>query len=118
VDEHGSIEGVVTPVDILTAITGELPEAASEEAPEAVARDDASWLIDGRMPIDDVERLLRAGSMRSGDDYTTLAGFVLAQLGHLPATGESFRWRGLRFEVVDMDARRIDKLLVQRLAPG
>ncbi|MEX1994662.1 MAG: hemolysin family protein [Steroidobacteraceae bacterium] len=118
VDEHGSIEGVVTPVDILTAITGELPEAASEEVPEAVARDDASWLIDGRMPIDDVERLLGAGNMRSGDDYTTLAGFVLAQLGHLPATGESFRWRGLRFEIVDMDARRIDKLLVQRLAPG
>jgi putative hemolysin len=118
VDEHGSIEGVVTPVDILTAIAGELPEAASEEAPEAVVRDEQSWLIDGMMPIDDVERLLGAGNMRSGDDYTTLAGFVLAQLGHLPATGEHFRWRGLRFEVVDMDGRRVDKLLVQRLAAG
>jgi len=118
VDEHGSIEGVVTPSDILTAITGELPEAANEEMPEVVARDDRSWLIDGRMPIDDVERTLAVGNMRSGDDYTTLAGFVLAQLGHLPTTGESFRWRGLRFEIVDMDARRIDKLLVQRLAPG
>ncbi|MGQ0430014.1 MAG: hemolysin family protein [Gammaproteobacteria bacterium] len=116
VDEHGSIEGVVTPTDILTAIAGELPEAAREEAPEAVARDEQSWLIDGRMPIDDVERLLGAGSMRSGDDYATLAGFVLAQLGHLPSAGESFRWRGLRFEVVDMDGRRVDKLLVQRLA--
>jgi putative hemolysin len=118
VDEHGSIEGVVTPSDILTAITGELPEAANEEVPEVVVRDDRSWLIDGRMPIDDVERTLAVGNMRSGDDYTTLAGFVLAQLGHLPTTGESFRWRGLRFEIVDMDARRIDKLLVQRLAPG
>lgn len=118
VDEHGSIEGVVTPVDILTAIAGELPETASEEAPEAVVRDEQSWLIDGMMPIDDVERLLGAGNMRSGDDYTTLAGFVLAQLGHLPATGEHFRWRGLRFEVVDMDGRRVDKLLVQRLAAG
>jgi putative hemolysin len=116
VDEHGSIEGVVTPSDILTAITGELPEAANEETAEAVARDDSSWLVDGSMSIDDVERLLGAGSMRSGDDYTTLAGFVLAQLGHLPATGESFRWRGHRFEVVDLDGRRIDKLLVQRLA--
>ncbi len=116
VDEHGSIEGVVTPSDILTAIAGELPEAANEEPVEAVARDDSSWLIDGGMSIDDVERLLKAGNMRSGDDYTTLAGFVLAQLGHLPATGESFRWRGLRFEVVDLDGRRIDKLLVQRLA--
>lgn len=116
VDEHGSIEGVVTPTDILTAIAGELPEAASEEAPEAVARDEKSWLIDGMMPIDDVERLLGAGNMRSGDDYSTLAGFVLQQLGHVPATGEHFRWRGLRFEVVDMDGRRVDKLLVQRLA--
>ncbi len=118
VDEHGSIEGIVTPSDILTAIAGELPEAASEEPAEAIARDDSSWLMDGRMPIDDVERLLGRGVMRSGDDYTTLAGFVLAQLGHLPTTGENFRWRGLRFEVVDMDGRRIDKLLVQRLAPA
>ena len=118
VDEHGSIEGVVTPSDILTAIAGELPEAANEEMPEVVVRDDQSWLIDGRMPIDDVERTLGVGNMRSGDDYTTLAGFVLAQLGHLPTTGESFRWRGFRFEIVDMDGRRIDKLLVHRQAPG
>jgi len=117
VDEHGSIEGIVTPGNILTAIAGELPEAASEEVPEAVVRDDQSWLIDGRMPIDEVERLLGRGAMRAGDDYTTLAGFVLAQLGHLPATGENFRWRGMRFEIVDMDGRRIDKLLVQRLTP-
>jgi putative hemolysin len=116
VDEHGSIEGVVTPYNILTAIAGELPEAAREEPAEAVVRDDSSWLVDGGMSIDDVERLLKQGNMRSGEDYTTLAGFVLAQLGHLPTTGESFRWRGLRFEVADMDGRRIDKLLIQRLA--
>ncbi len=118
VDEHGSIEGVVTPANILIAIAGELPEAAREEAPEAVQRDDESWLIDGRMLIDDVERLLACGNMRAGDDYTTLAGFVLAQLGHLPATGENFRWRGFRFEIVDMDGRRVDKLMVHRMAPG
>jgi putative hemolysin len=117
VDEHGSIEGVVTPSDILTAIAGELPEAAQEEQAEAVARDESSWLVDGSMSIDDVERLLGKGNMRSGDDYTTLAGFVLAQLGHLPTPGEHFRWRAMRFEVVDMDGRRIDKLLIQRLAP-
>jgi putative hemolysin len=117
VDEHGSIEGIVTPSDILTAIAGELPEAADEETAEAVARDDSSWLVDGSMSIDDVERLLGHGNMRSGDDYTTLAGFVLAQLGHLPTAGEHFRWRSLRFEVVDMDGRRIDKLLVHRIAP-
>ena len=118
VDEHGSIEGIATPANILTAIAGELPEAASEAVPEAVVRDDQSWLIDGRMPIDEVERLLGHGAMRSGDDYTTLAGFVLAQLGHLPATGEHFNWHGMRFEIVDMDGRRIDKLLIRSLAPG
>ncbi|MBM5810762.1 MAG: HlyC/CorC family transporter [Gammaproteobacteria bacterium] len=115
VDEHGSIEGLTTPADILTAIAGDLPDTASEDSPEAVPRDDQSWLIDGRMAIDEVERLLGCSGMRSGDDYTTLAGFVLAQLGHLPVTAENFRWSGLRFEVVDMDGRRIDKLLVQRL---
>ena len=115
VDEHGSIEGLTTPVDILTAIAGDLPDSDSETAPEAVPRGDRSWLIDGRMPVDEVERLLGCSGMRSGDDYSTLAGFVLAELGHLPVTTENFRWRGLRFEVVDMDGRRIDKLLVQRL---
>ena len=119
VDEHGSIEGVVTPSDILTAIAGELPGVREARSPRRRSRATIrpGW-CDGGMSIDDVERLLRRGNMRSGDDYTTLAGFVLAQLGHLPTTGESFRWRGLRFEVVDMDGRRIDKLLVQRLAPG
>jgi putative hemolysin len=115
VDEHGSIEGLATPADILTAIAGDLPDSAGETSPEAVPRGDRSWLIDGRMAIDEVERLLGCSGMRSGDDYSTLAGFVLAELGHLPVTAESFRWRGLRFEVVDMDGRRIDKLLVQRL---
>ncbi len=115
VDEHGSIEGIATPTDILTAIAGELPDLGSTEVPEAVDRGDQSWLIDGRMGIDDVQRLLQRGDMRAGDDYTTLAGFVLAQLGHLPATGEKFRWRNLQIEVVDMDGRRVDKLLVRRL---
>lgn len=117
VDEHGSIEGVVTPADVLKAIAGELPDSAGIEAPEAVRRDDQSWLLDGRLPIDEAERLLERDDMTSGDDYTTVAGFVLAQLGRLPATAESFVWKDLRFEVVDMDGRRIDKLLVQRLTP-
>ncbi|MCU0976135.1 MAG: hemolysin family protein [Steroidobacteraceae bacterium] len=118
VDEHGSIEGVVTPADVLKAIAGELPESGGLEAPEAVRRDDQSWLLDGRLPIDEAERLLERDDMASGDDYTTVAGFVLAQLGRLPATAESFVWKDLRFEVVDMDGRRIDKLLVQHVAPA
>ena len=81
--------------------------------PIAVRREDESWLIDGRMVIDEVERLLGCEGMARGDDYTTLAGFVLAELGHLPAVGERLTWRDLDFEVMDMDGRRIDQLLVR-----
>lgn len=116
VDEHGSIEGMVTSTDVLRAIAGELPEFGDADLPEAVMRADNSWLIDGRLAIDDAERLLGRRDMSAGDDFTTLAGFVLAQLGRLPATAETFDWKDLRFEIVDMDGRRIDKLLVQRIA--
>jgi putative hemolysin len=112
VDEHGSVEGIATPTDILGTIAGELPDAGSLDAPEAVQRDPNSWLIDGRMSIDDVERRLGRDGLARGDDYTTLAGFVLAELGHLPKVGERFAWRDLDFEVVDMDGRRIDQVLV------
>jgi putative hemolysin len=115
VDEHGSVEGLVTPSDILQAIAGELPDVGGSDAPEAVQRGDNSWLVDGRLPIDAAERLFARNDMGAGDDYTTLAGFALAQLGHLPSTAEAFVWKDLRFEVVDMDGRRIDKLLVSRI---
>jgi putative hemolysin len=115
VDEHGSIEGLVTPNDVLQAIAGELPDLGGGEVPEAVERQEGSWLVDGRLPIDAAEQLLGRSDMAAGDDYTTLAGFALAQLGHLPATAESFTWKDLRFEIVDMDGRRIDKLLVERI---
>lgn len=118
VDEHGSIEGIVTSTDVLRAIAGELPDIAGQDLPEAVRRADNSWLLDGRLPIDEAERLLERRDMASGDDYTTIAGFVLAQLGRLPATADTFDWKDLRFEIVDMDGRRIDKLLVHRLPPG
>ena len=114
VDEHGSIEGIVTSTDVLEAIAGEIPELGDTDLPEAVKRGDDSWLLDGRLAIDEVERLLGRSDLRSGDDYTTIAGFVLAQLGRVPATADAFEWKDLRFEVVDMDGRRIDKLLVQR----
>jgi putative hemolysin len=117
VDEHGSIEGIVTSTDVLTAIAGEMPEVGDVDLPEAVRRPDDSWLLDGRLPIDEAERLLERKDLASGDDYTTIAGFVLAQLGRLPVTAETFDWKDLRFEIVDMDGRRIDKLLVQR-SPG
>lgn len=110
-DEHGTVEGVVTPLDILTAIAGDLPERGGEDEPDAVRRDDGSWLLDGRMPVDDVERTLGIHGMAEAGDYETLAGFVLERLGHIPDPGEHFAWRDWRFEVVDLDRRRIDKVL-------
>jgi putative hemolysin len=112
VDEYGSVEGVVTPTDILTAIAGDLPEGSEAEEEDAVRRDDGSWLMDGMMSIDDAERTLGRSDMRAGGDYNTLAGFLLAEMEHLPVAGENFEWGGWRFEVVDMDGRRIDKVLV------
>lgn len=114
VDEHGSIEGIVTPSDVLKAIAGELPNLGGLDLPEATRRQDGSWLFDGRLPIDEAERVLGRRDMGSGDDYTTIAGFVLAQTGRLPVTAEVIKWKDLQFEIVDMDGVRIDKLLVRR----
>lgn len=114
-DEYGTVEGIATPADIMGAIAGDLPEGRAHAVAEAVRRDDGSWLVDGRMEIHRVERLLGAGEMSRDDEYSTLAGFVLWELGRMPRVGESFVWRGLRFEVVDLDGRRIDKVLVARV---
>jgi putative hemolysin len=113
VDEYGVVEGIVTPTDILTAIAGELPEDVADiEAGAAVQREDGSWLLDGMLGIDEAERLLGRKGMRGEDDFETLAGFVLARLGQIPQTGDCFLWDGLKFEIVDMDGRRIDRILV------
>jgi putative hemolysin len=119
VDEHGSFEGVVTPTDILIAIAGDLPEEEGEQEPDAVQREDGSWLLDGRMAIEDVERTLGLRGMEDEGDYHTMAGFVLWRFGYIPQAGEHFVWHGWRFEVIDLDRRRIDKVLASRLPePG
>jgi putative hemolysin len=115
VDEYGSFEGIITPTDILAAVAGEFPETAEEAESTAVRREDGSWLIDGSVGIDKLERLLDRRDLVGNDDYHTLAGFVLWQLGHLPEVGERFEWKNLRFEVVDMDGRRIDRVLISQL---
>lgn len=112
-DEYGTFEGLVTPTDILTAIAGDLPEREGEEIPEAVCREDGSWLLDAGMAIDDVERVLENVDLRGGD-YATLAGFALHQFGHIPEAGEKFEHHAWCFEVVDLDGRRIDKILASR----
>jgi len=118
VDEYGVLEGIVTPTDILIAIAGELPEDVNDlEEAAAVRRDDGSWLMDGMLGIHDAERLLERSDMRGDEDFETLAGFVLARLARIPQTGDHFEWDGLRFEIVDMDGRRIDRILVTSLTP-
>jgi putative hemolysin len=112
-DEYGEIEGITTPIDILKAIAGELPELGSRERPDALQRGDGSWLIDGHMPIEELQRRLGRRDM-SGRDYHTVAGFVLARLGRIPKAGDTLTWRDLRVEILDMDGVRIDKVLLSR----
>ncbi|MGQ2901785.1 hemolysin family protein [Neoaquamicrobium sediminum] len=113
-DEYGDFEGVVTPADILETITGVFKsDLDDEEEAVAVQRDDGSWLLAGYMPIDEMADLLGV-TLPAKRDYQTLAGFVLSHMHHLPATGESVHALGWRFEVVDLDGRRIDKVLAVR----
>jgi putative hemolysin len=114
VDEYGSVEGIVTMTDILEAIAGELPELGQDGEAAAVQREDGSWLVDGMSPIEEVEALVGMKNMKGDGDFHTLAGFLLNHFGHVPTAAEHFHWRGIRFEVVDMDGRRIDKVMIQR----
>lgn len=116
VDEYGVTEGVATLTDVLESIAGELPDQGEDSEPLLVQRDDGSWLIDGTLPIDEFEDRLGLRGLREGHDFHTVAGLVLQRLGRLPTAGEHFVHRGTRFEVVDMDGHRIDKLLVQTAA--
>lgn len=111
-DEYGGFEGIVTLTDILEAIAGELPGKGTDEESSAVRREDGSWLMDGMIAIEEVESLTGLVAMGEEGDFHTLAGFVLSQLAHLPQIGEHFSWLGWTFEVVDMDARRIDRVLL------
>jgi len=118
-DEHGTVQGIATPTDILTGIAGDLPEEEADIEPSAVQRDDGSWLMDGQMPVFEVERVLGVTGLAIDDaEYTTLAGFVLSQLGRIPSVGEKFRWKNWQFEVVDLDGRRIDKVLATQTPNG
>lgn len=112
-DEFGSFEGVVTTADILEAIVGSFSDAEGPAEPPAVKRPDGSYLVSGWMPIEDFAGLIGIAEPDSGD-YHTVAGFMLEQFGHLPNVGEAFSRDGWHFEVVDMDGRRIDKILVSR----
>ncbi len=110
VDEFGAVEGLVTPTDVLEAIAGDLAHHTLDEETEIVARDDGSFLVDGATSLDDLEQNLGI-KVDEDEDYHTAAGLVLDALGRIPTAGERVRLGNWEVEVVDMDGRRIDKLL-------
>lgn len=112
-DEYGGVEGMVTLNDLVEAIVGELPALEDEEEPMVVQRDDGSWLLDGLLPADELKLILDREVLPDEDSgYHTLAGFIINHLGRIPSAGDNFEWQGIRFEIVDMDGRRIDKVMV------
>jgi putative hemolysin len=119
VDEYGDIEGLVTLNDLLAAVVGKTATPLIEAAAQPIVeRADGSWLIDGSVSTDDVRELLGIAELPNEEDhdFRTAAGMVMAQLGRIPSVGEAFVWHGFRFEVVDLDGPRIDKILIAREA--
>ncbi len=112
-DEYGHFEGIVTPMNILEAITGEFADDAGGEA-KIVTRDDGSFLVSGWMPVDEFAETIGI-TLDPDRDYATVAGLVIDLMGQLPPVGAVLRLGAWRIEVVDLDGRRIDKLLVQRV---
>jgi putative hemolysin len=114
VDEYGEVLGVVTLRDVLEAITGEFHSGRAEDQ-WAVMRDDGSWLLDGLMPIPELKDRLGLGALPEEERYHTLSGLLMMLRGRLPQTGDKTDWDGWRFEIVDMDGKRIDKVLASAL---
>lgn len=114
IDEYGGVQGMVTLYDVLEAIVGEIPLDSEDQDQEIVQRTDGSYLLDGMLPVDEIKELLDLDELpdeaRAG--YQTLSGFVMNQLGSIPKVGQVFTWDKYRFEVVDMDGRRVDRVLV------
>jgi putative hemolysin len=118
-DEYGGLNGLATLNDIMSAIVGEVPDRHDKPEPEVVRREDGTWLLDGLLAIDQFKDLFDIDDLEDDREryFQTLGGFVMTTLGHLPVSGDHFEWGQLRFEVVDMDGRRVDKVLVTPLSP-
>ena len=110
VDEFGVVQGLITLADILEEIVGEF-----EGGPQATQRQDGSWLLDGMLSNDDFKELFNLRRLPAEEEYETLGGFVMMHLGRIPLPADKFDWNGMRFEVMDMDGHRVDKVLVTAL---
>jgi len=118
VDEYGEVQGMITVLDVLEAITGEFTTPTAEDS-WAVRRDDGSWLMDGLIPVPELKDRLELKELPDEERgrYNTLAGMIMLLLGRLPRTTDTVDWQGWRFEVVDLDGKRVDKVLVTSLKP-
>jgi len=111
IDEFGGLQGLLTINDIIEEIVGQI----EMEEPQATQRQDGSWLLDGMLEVDEFKEIFKLNALPHEDEYETLSGFVMVSLGRVPLTADHFEWHGLRFEVIDMDGRRVDKVLVTTL---
>ncbi len=111
IDEFGGLQGLITINDILEEIVGQI----EIEEPQATQRQDGSWLLDGMLEVDEFKEIFKLHVLPHEDEYETLSGFVMMSLGRLPQAADHFEWHSLRFEVIDMDGRRVDKVLVTTL---
>ncbi|MBD2208785.1 HlyC/CorC family transporter [Nostoc linckia FACHB-104] len=114
VDEYGVIQGLVTLNDIMSEIVGDVPADPGQDQPQAVQREDGSWLLDGMLPVEEFLEIFDMEEWQPDErgSYQTLGGFVITHLGRIPAAADHFEWQGMRFEVMDMDGNRVDKVLV------
>jgi putative hemolysin len=113
IDEFGALQGLLTINDILEEIVGEM----EIEEPQATQRQDGSWLLDGMLEVDEFKEIFNLPMLPHEDEYETLSGFVMVSLGRVPQPADRFEWHNLNFEVMDMDGRRVDKVLVTTLTP-
>lgn len=117
-DEYGGVEGFVTLYDVLESIVGDIPLDEHDKDQDVVLRSDGTWLVDGLIPIDELKEIMDVNELPEEDKagFQTLSGFVMNQLGSIPKTGAVFDWDHWRFEVVDMDGHRVDRVLVTDLS--
>jgi putative hemolysin len=114
VDEYGDFEGVVTLHDILQSLVGDIAEPGEPASKTVVRRDDGSWLVDGMATVDEVKDLTGLKQLPGDEEgeFHTLGGFMMARINRVPTEGDRFLVEGFRFEVVDMDGRRVDRVLI------
>lgn len=117
INEYGTMQGIITLVDLFETLVGSVPQSHKKRHYEIIRRDDGSWLCDGLTPIDEIEELLELDIIEifGESDFNTLAGFLLIHFKHIPKEGKHIEWDGFRFEIVDMDGTRIDKVLIQKI---